>query len=786
TLSIAVQDDNVFENAESMFVNLSNPTNATIFDDQGEGRILDSADIPSLSVSATEAVEGGYAQFNLQLSNPSHEDVTFDLNLKEGTASSADYDALEVEIDGVWTPADQATIPAGQTEVHVRVKTIDDDIDEPTEQFVLEAVVTSGETTNSTSEGTVSILDNDGEPQIVISDSSVNEEDGVMIFIVSLSNPSSVPVTVEYSTQDGSARSGSDYVGDTNTITFQPGETSQTLSIAVQDDNVFENAESMFVNLSNPTNATIFDDQGEGRILDSGENNDIPTLSISDSYVTEGEYSQFTVQITNPSKEDIKFQFSTQDGTATAGEDYNPDIMEIYEVSSDNGITWSQATEGVIEAGNTAILVRIPTVDDTIFESNEFYTLSATVTEGTTTNNTYPTGTNATATGTIIDDDGAPSIIIGDAVMDEQEGVMIFRVSLTNPSTQDVTVEYSTKDGSATAGEDYTSRTGSITFPAGTTVQFIHVEVSDDLMREGDESFTVELDNPNNADIGHGVGIGTLLDNDTPTIEFSEVYATEGEPAQFVISLSNPSTQDTTVALNLTEGTATSDDYNPDMEVLINGVWTPADQATIPAGQMQVSVRVLTTEDDISEGNESFTISGTVTSGDTVNGTFEATGTIIDDDGAPSIIIGDAVMDEQEGVMIFRVSLTNPSTQDVTVEYSTKDGSATAGEDYTSRTGSITFPAGTTVQFIHVEVSDDLMREGDESFTVELDNPNNADIGHGVGIGTLLDNDTNSAPTITITEDTNNDGILTADELDGGINVSIGIPAGVVVDDVLR
>ena len=66
------------------------------------------------------------------------------------------------------------------------------------------------------------------------------------------------------------------------------------------------------------------------------------------------------------------------------------------------------ASQGVIEAGNTAILVRIPTIEDDISESTESYTLTATVIEGTTTNNTYPTGTNATAIGTIIDDKGVP------------------------------------------------------------------------------------------------------------------------------------------------------------------------------------------------------------------------------------------------------------------------------------------------------------------------------------------------------------------------------------------
>ncbi|MBU3016003.1 hypothetical protein KO488_14695, partial [Poseidonibacter lekithochrous] len=405
TLSIPIIDDSIYEDSESMLVNLTNPVNAEIADEQGEGRILDNGDIPTLSVSGADAVEGDYAVFNIQLSNPSTEDIKFDLIPKAGTASTDDFESeVEIFVNGEWVEATSATIPAGETEIAARVKTTQDDIDEPTEQFTLEATVTDGTTTNVKSEGTASILDNDGIPQIVITDSSINEEDGVLTFTVSLSNPSDSAVTVDFTTADGTALAGSDYVSDNGTITFAPGETSKTISISVLDDNIFEADESMYINLTNPVNAEVADEQGEGRIADSGNESDIPTLSISDSVVTEGEFNIFTVQISNESTEDIKFKFSTIDGSAIKGDDY-ADIIEVYEVSSDNGITWTEADEATITAGNTAILVRVPTIEDDIAESNETYTLQAEVIEGTTTNNTYPEGTTASATGTIIDDD---------------------------------------------------------------------------------------------------------------------------------------------------------------------------------------------------------------------------------------------------------------------------------------------------------------------------------------------------------------------------------------------
>ena len=736
TITVPVVNDDVYENPESMFVNLTNATNATIADEQGEGRIADN-DVPSFSVSGTEVVEGQYAVFNIQLSNASDENITLSLKTKEGTATELDYTPeVEVLVNGSWVAASTVTIPAGETDVQARVKTTDDDIDEPVENFELEAELVSGTTSNDKSSGSAAITDNDGEPQIVISDSSVKEEDGVMTFTVSLSNPSSSTVTVDFATANDTALSGLDYVKDSGMVTFLAGETSKTITIPVLNDDIFENEESMHVNLTNATNATIADDQGEGRIKDNP--NEVPTLSISDSVVTEGDFNVFTVQISNPSSENIKFKFSTTDGTATKSEDYNPDLMDVYEVSNDNGITWSRSDEATIKAGDTAILVRIPTLEDDIAEGVEDYTLTATVIEGTTTNNTYPTGANATGTGTIIDDD-ATQIIIGDAVMDEQNGMMVFKVSLTTESSSEVTVTFKTEDDSAEAGKDYTSTTGTVTFPAGTTVQYIQVPINDDNIYENDENFKVLLENAVNAEIADDTAIGTIKDNDLPTISINDASVVEGDPAQFVISLSNPSTEAIKVDLGIKDIDTTSGDYST-IEVLVGGTWIVATEATIPAGETSVVVRVNTVDDNIAnEASEKFQLEATVIEGDTNNPNAIGTGTIIDND-TTEILIGDSVLVEQDGVMQFVVSLTNPSVEDVTVDFVTQDGTSKAGLDYTATSGSITFPAGVTEMIIEVPINDDYIKENDETFDVILSNPStNATIGDKTGVGVIKD-----------------------------------------------
>jgi hypothetical protein len=87
------------------------------------------------------------------------------------------------------------------------------------------------------------------------------------VFTVTLSTASSLTVTVNYTTGNGTATPGSDYTAAAGTLTFTPGTTSQTLTVAVLGDTVKEKTESFFVKLSNATNATIADRRGRGRII---------------------------------------------------------------------------------------------------------------------------------------------------------------------------------------------------------------------------------------------------------------------------------------------------------------------------------------------------------------------------------------------------------------------------------------------------------------------------------------------------------------------------------------
>ncbi len=155
---------------------------------------------------------------------------------------------------------------------------------------------------------------------------------------------------------------------------------------------------------------------------------------------------------------------------------------------------------------------------DTLFEANETFSLGL----------SQPT--NATilqgqAVATIGNDDvpqpvNLPTVSISNAFRFEgNRGTrsMVFKVRLSDPSSEAVTVNYTTANGTAIAGVDYNSAAGTLTFNPGETVKRLRVSVIGDRTLEPIESFAVQLGNPTNANIGRASGTGVILNDDLPS-----------------------------------------------------------------------------------------------------------------------------------------------------------------------------------------------------------------------------------------------------------------------------
>jgi hypothetical protein len=145
-----------------------------------------------------------------------------------------------------------------------------------------------------------------------------------LIFTVSLSAPSGLPVSVSYAIQNGTAQAPADYTTlPATTLDFPAGTTSQVVLVLVMGDTLFEDSETLLANLSNAAGATIADSQGQGTIINDDT---MPTIAIGDASVTEGSSGSsnlaFTVSLSAPSGLPVTVSYATANGAASAPTDY--------------------------------------------------------------------------------------------------------------------------------------------------------------------------------------------------------------------------------------------------------------------------------------------------------------------------------------------------------------------------------------------------------------------------------------------------------------------------------
>ena len=343
--------------------------------------------------------------------------------------------------------------------------------------------------------------------------------------------------------------------------------------------------------------------------------------------------------------------------------------------------------------------------------------------------------------GTIIDDDGEPTLSIDDVTVTEGNSGSVnavFSVSLSAASGQTVSVGYATADGTAIAGSDYVAAGGNLVFTPGQLTKTVTIQVTGDTLDEIDEAFTVNLSDAVHAVIADGTGVGTILDNDPfPTVSVNNATVTEGDAgtvdATFTVSLNTPSSRTITVDYATADGSATSPaDYT-----------AAAGTLTFSPGQTTKTVTVHVNGDLLDEVNETFTVNLSNPSNVTI-GDGEGLGTITDNDPLPAVAVDDVTVSEGDSGTVaatFTLSLNVPSGRSLSVDYATADVTATSPADYLAAGGTVTFAPGETSKQVTVLVNGDLLDEANETFRVDLSNPVNATIADGQGTGTITDDD---------------------------------------------
>ncbi|CAH0527667.1 hypothetical protein CTH30272_01311 [Allocatenococcus thiocycli] len=805
TVSLDTLSNDVYEGPETFTLTGTTKNQSTPV--SGTATVLD--DRPIVSISDVGNVdEGSTATFTVTLSNASEDTVQVQLALNPGDTEADDLGTLEYNTGSGWVSVPEdgiVTVPAGMTEFDVRVETTPDDVYEGPEDFSV--TVTGLDAVQGEDTGQATIVDDgtltdDDRPIVSISDVGNVDEGSTATFTVTLSNASEDTVQVQLALNPGDTEAddlgtleyntGSGWVSvpEDGIVTVPAGMTEFDVRVETTPDDVYEGPEDFSVTVTG-LDAVQGEDTGQATIVDDGSgpgpdpDDDRPNVYIVEDSVgvNEGTGAEYTVKLSAAADIDVTVKLTTStDGSNTAESD---DIGSIVVTLADGVTVVNVNSDGTytIPAGQTELKVTVPTTDDDVYEGDETFTVMV---EG----DTGVLGSDS-AQGIIYDggngpdpdpDDDRPNVYIVEDSVGVNEGTGAeYTVKLSAAADIDVTVKLTTStDGSNTAESDdigsivvtladgvtvvNANSDGTYTIPAGQTELKVTVPTTDDDVYEGDETFTVMVEGDTGvlgSDSAQGIiydggnGPDPDPDDDRPNVYIVEdsVGVNEGTGAEYTVKLSAAADIDVTVKLTTsTDGsnTAESDDIGSIVVTLADGVTVVNANSdgtyTIPAGQTELKVTVPTTDDDVYEGDETFTV---MVEGDTgVLGSDSAQGIIYDggngpgpdpDDDRPNVYIVEDSVGVNEGTGAeYTVKLSAAADIDVTVKLTTStDGSNTAESDdigsivvtladgvtvvNANSDGTYTIPAGQTELKVTVPTTDDDVYEGDETFTVMVE-----------------------------------------------------------------
>lgn len=368
--------------------------------------------------------------------------------------------------------------------------------------------------------------------------------------------------------------------------------------------------------------ARPYDGDGNGTaVCDRGAFEARRQIVISDRTVTEGNSgvtnAVFDVTLTPPAAGALSVSYAAVAGTATAGSDFT---------AVSGALNWS--------AGQSAKTVTVPVIGDTLDEADETFTVQLSGGSGV----DIVDGAGA---GLILDDDGVSSLTVGDqTVLEGNSGTTnaLFTVTLSPASPQQVTVNYATANGTASAGADFNAASGSLVFAPGQTSKTVTVGVRGDTIDEGaGEMFTLALSNAQGANIVDGSGAGNITDDDAAILNLAgQPAVAEGDsglqPASFSVSLSLPTSFVVTVDYH-TGAVVGAGHATPGVDFV-----SANSTLTFQPGQTLKNVSVDIIGDTVVETDEDFFLE--ISNGTVVIAGSHESGVILDDDqGARSVYL---------------------------------------------------------------------------------------------------------------------------------------------------
>ena len=407
-------------------------------------------------------------------------------------------------------------IAAGNDRYTITIPILDDNIPESINDFTLEIADPVNALLGTENKITCKITDTDPDPvaYFVRHVQYVSEEDGVALVEIKLDRPSEKKVIVACSAGQKSAKMWKDFtplLDPYENVAFYPGETLKSTFVKITNDDIPENTEEFSVNLSRLLNCTCKLSEICNIIITDSDH--LPSLSINDAEGREGEIIRFKFALSHAAALPVSFNVSTNlftTGLAAGPDDFIP-------ISN-------QSVQ--IPVGATEAWVDVQTLTDDIIEEIETFQMK--VVSGIQ-NARLPGTTILSCKGSIIDSQCKPLLILSDAECREGEQLN-FKLRLTSPVNEVVSVNYHTEDISATKGNDYVNKQDVLVIPQGETIAYINIETLKDQEKEDDERIKLVVD-----DISHGIGIccestmGTIHDNPFPIAMDDRLVCREDE-----------------------------------------------------------------------------------------------------------------------------------------------------------------------------------------------------------------------------------------------------------------
>ncbi len=635
--------------------------------------------------------------------------ITVDYALAGGTA--ADGDDFSLPGNG------QLVFTQGQEVQDIAVSVEDDTVHEQDETIMLVLRnVSTGAVLSADSQHTLTILD-DELPEVGFETGAINtsEQDGPVSVLVALSFAPRDSAAVHYAVTGGSA-GGADYILPAGRLKFTPDNTAASIPLSITDDQFDESEETVIITLSNASGAVLSETR-KACTITIEDNDGLPAISFARA-LSAGPESESEVIIP------VKLSPAAEKAVTVAAEvvaDARGDAA-----TQNDDFTLATA-ELEFAAGDTQSALILNIKSDGVNEPDETVTLRLSSSQN------AQLGSVFTHVYTITGIQSLPSVAFS-AGAARQGGESVSPVtlyaSLSSSWSLPVTVDYilSTNKTTASSGSDFTLSPGTLSFAPGETENPIVFTVADDLRDEENEVVAIALTNASNAIMGSdSVLTYTIQDNDPiPEIAFavSSMSVNEREPAvRIPVCLSVASEKQTSISYAVTGGTAAGGvDYE-----LSSGTLTFSPVDTIE----EIVVTLL--QDELAENDETIIIALRAPEQAALGDDTTHTLTIQDANDDPMIGFVSAAASgaESDHTIQVKVTIDQTSSKVIAIKYRVVAGgsnAATSDEDFSIIEGSLGFTAGDTLDSIAVTIKQDSFDEPDETITLELYEPSNANL----------------------------------------------------------